>query len=78
MARPARGPKTTPEIQVLLFEDESGLSGCSVDCGILKLDEEPLVEVVAMLEDVCAEDVVARDAFSMTMVGQKLEFLLLD
>jgi hypothetical protein len=36
---------------------------------MLELEEAPLVEVVAMLEDVCVEDVAAMDAFSIEAVA---------
>lgn len=50
---------TTPAIQVLLFGDGLGVDVCSVDCGVLELEEATLVEPVAMLEEVTLPEVVA-------------------
>ena len=63
------GPTTTPEIQVLLFDDGLGVDVCSVDCGVLELEETTLVEVAAMLEDVGTADGVSMDAFSTKTFG---------
>jgi len=50
-------PITTPEIQTLLFDDESTVNVCSVAGGVMVLEEEMLVEVVATLEDVDVAEV---------------------
>ena len=63
-ARPTMGPMTTPAIQVLLLDGGSGVDVCPVDCGVLELEEETGVEVVAMLEDVGAADVEPVCVFS--------------
>lgn len=63
-AMPISGPTTTPEIQVLFFDDGIGVDVRSVDCGVLGLEEMTLVEVVAMLEDVGTAEAVPMDTFS--------------
>ena len=63
-ARPTIGPITTPEIQVLLLDGGLGVDVCSVGCGVLELEEEIGVEVVAMLEDAGAADVEPICVFS--------------
>jgi hypothetical protein len=68
-AIPIRGPTTTPEIQVLLFDDELGVDVCSVECGVLAPDDATLVNVVAMLEDTGTADVAPMDALSTKRPG---------
>ena len=50
---------TTPDIQVLLFDDddELGVDGWVVVWGELELEEPPLEEVVTRFDDVDAEEV---------------------
>ena len=52
-----------------LFDGELGVDVCSVDCGVLELEEATLVEVVAMLEAVGTADVAPMDAFSTKTLG---------
>ena len=56
------GPTTTPDIQVLLFDDEIDVIGCAVGCGVL--------EVVARFEDVDLEEVAPMYALSTKMLDE--------
>jgi hypothetical protein len=77
-AIPTMGPTTTPEIQVLLFNEEIGVDICCVGCGVLELKEATVPEVVAPLEvatvvaildDVGTADVAPMNTFSTKIVG---------
>lgn len=68
--RPTIVPITTPDIQTLLFDDESTVDVCSVACGVTVLEEAMLVEVVATLEDVGVAEVAPTKAFSTMSLGR--------
>lgn len=71
-AIPTTGPMTTPEIQMLLFDDGIGVDVCDVGCDAPGFEKSTLVVlvmtlagVVTMLEDVVITDMAPEDVFSI-------------